>query len=76
MFHVLFCFFCKFFKFSSLLVSGVVHPGICAGVSAGKVYEEGLFWSVESCRNGGRDIFYVQLIHRDVFNLEFIARSL
>lgn len=40
------------------LASGVVHSGVRAGVSAGKVHEEGLFWTTQSCRNGGRDLFF------------------
>lgn len=39
------------------LVSGVVHSGFCAGVLAGKVHEEGLFWTAKGCRNGGRVLF-------------------
>lgn len=42
------------------LFSGVVYSGLCAGVSAGKVHEEGLFWTAKSCRNGGKvSFFYV-----------------
>lgn len=35
------------------LVSGFVHSGLCVGVSAGKVHEEGLLWTTKGCRNGG-----------------------
>lgn len=36
-----------------VLPPGVVHSGVCACVPAGKVYEKSLFWTTESCRNGG-----------------------
>lgn len=38
-------------------VSGVVHSGLCVGVLAGKVHEEGLFWTAKGCRNGGSVLF-------------------
>lgn len=38
-------------------VSGVVHSGLCVGVLAGKVHEEGLFWTAKGCRNGGSVVF-------------------
>ena len=36
------------------LVPGVVHPGLCVGVSAGKVHEEGLLRTAKGCGNGGK----------------------
>lgn len=44
------------------LLSGLVHPGICTGVLARKVYEEGLFWTAKGCRNGGRFCLWLWLI--------------
>lgn len=46
-----------------VLVSGVVHSGLCVGVSAGKVHEEGLFWTAKGCRNGGRVLFIFMTNH-------------
>lgn len=47
------------------LVSGVVHSGLCVGVSAGKIHEEGVFWTTKGCRNGGRSLFMAPLTHHN-----------
>lgn len=51
----------SFFVSVLLLLSGVVHSGLCAGVSTGKVHEEGLFWTAKGCRDGGRVLFNLLL---------------
>lgn len=48
------------------LASGAVHSGLCAGVSAGKVHEEGVFWTAKGCRNGGTVI--TRMIHSDILS--------
>lgn len=51
------CVFCACVTNSGLF-SGVIHSGVCSGVSAWKIHEESLFWTAKSCRDGGKVMSY------------------
>lgn len=58
-----------------LCFSGVVHSGLCSGVSSGKVYEKSIFWAAESCRNGGisfRTICHIVVVALELKSLDLL----
>lgn len=58
----------------SYFLAGLIHTGFRVGILIGKIHAEGLFWSAESCWNGGQ--FVTEVCqgnnYSKVFNFSFL----